>query len=182
MRAEVGAVALRLFLEQGFDKTTVDQIAAEAGLSRTSFFRYFGTKEDVVFGNLEELGQQLVVAFAARPEGEQPWESLRHTFDVIAEVNGDEPERALNFARMLSETPSLKARHWEKQLSWQNLLVPEVARRLRVGGADAEDLRAHALVASALACLDAAVDAWTASEGAVDFPLLLDTAMGALSE
>lgn len=58
MRAEIAAVAVRLFQEQGFEKTTVDQIAAEAGLSRTSFFRYFATKEDVVLGHLEELGRR----------------------------------------------------------------------------------------------------------------------------
>ena len=182
MRDEVSAVALRLFDEQGFDKTTVDQIAAEAGLSRTTFFRYFGTKEDVVLGHLGELGQELATALAARPEAERPWDSLRRAFDVITEVYADEPNRALNFARMLSDTPSLRARHWEKQLSWQNLLVPEVSRRLGADPTVTEDPRARALVASALACLDAATDGWTAGDGATPLGLLIDRAMGALTQ
>ncbi|MFX6226362.1 helix-turn-helix domain-containing protein, partial [Acinetobacter baumannii] len=46
--AEISGIAMRLFLDQGFEQTTIDQIAAAAGISRRSFFRYFGTKEDVL--------------------------------------------------------------------------------------------------------------------------------------
>jgi AcrR family transcriptional regulator len=63
---------MRLFLEQRFDKTTVDQIAAEAGLSRTSLHRYFATKEDVLLGDLEERGTQVLEALVARPAGGPP--------------------------------------------------------------------------------------------------------------
>ncbi|QKZ17135.1 TetR family transcriptional regulator [Streptomyces chartreusis] len=181
MRAEVSAVAFRLFAEQGFEKTTVDQIAAEAGLSRATFFRYFGTKEDVVIGDLEELGRDLARRFAERPSNERPWESLRRAFDALTEFNADEPEKALSYVRMLCETPSLKARHWEKQQAWHDLLAPEVARRLGTDPASCEDPRACALVASALACKDAATEAWTACDGAVPLAVLIDRAMGALT-
>lgn len=180
MRAEVAEVALRLFAEQGFDGTTVDQIAVEAGLSRASLFRHFGTKEDIVLGHLEEYGQRLAEALAARPEQERPWEALRRTFDVITQANEESPERALSLLRMLSDTPSLRARHSEKQLRWQNLLVPEVSRRLGVDAADAQDPRAHAVVGAALACLDAANAAWVACDGAVAASVLLDRAMDTL--
>ena len=181
MRAEVSAVAFRLFAEQGFDKTTVDQIAAEAGLSRATFFRYFRTKEDVVLGDLEDIGRDVAGRLAARPVDERPWESLRRAFDVLAEFNADEPEKTLAYVRMLCEAPSLKARHWEKQQAWQDLLVPEVARRLGTDPAAAEDPRARALVASALACKDAATDAWTACNGSVPLAVLIDRTMGALT-
>ncbi|OXZ00569.1 TetR family transcriptional regulator [Streptomyces diastatochromogenes] len=181
MRAEVSAVAFRLFAEQGFDKTTVDQIAAEAGLSRATFFRYFGTKEDVVLGDLEDLGRDVAGRLAERPADERPWDSLRRAFDALTDFNADEPENALAYVRMLYEAPSLKARHWEKQQAWQELLVPEVARRLGTDPAAAEDPRARALVSSALACKDAATDAWTACNGAVPLAVLIDRAMGALT-
>ena len=182
VRAEVVEVATRLFVEQGFDHTTVDQIAAEAGLSRASLFRHFGTKEDIVLGRLEGTGRQIAQALAARPEDEQPWESLRRAFDVITGMNAQSPREALSYLRMLNETPSLRARHWEKQLTWQNLLVPEIARRVAAEPGVAADVRASALVASALACLDAAANAWVACEGAVPLAGLLDGAMGALTE
>jgi AcrR family transcriptional regulator len=114
VRKEVVEVALRLFSEQGFDGTTVDQIAGEVGLSRASLFRYFGTKEDMVLQalqGLEETGRQIAEAFAARPDTERPWEALRRAFDVLMQANEQAPEQALSYLRMLQETQSLSARH-----------------------------------------------------------------------
>ena len=174
-------MAFRLFAEQGFDKTPVDQIAAEAGLSRATFFRYFGTKEDVVLDDLEDLGREVARRLAERPADERPWESLRRAFDVLTAFTADEPGKTLAYVRMLCETPSLKTRHWEKQQAWQDSLVPEVARRLGADPADAADPRARALVDSALACKDAATDAWLACDGTVPLAELIDRAMGALT-
>jgi AcrR family transcriptional regulator len=181
VRAEVGTVAMRLFLQQGFEKTTVDQIAAEAGLSRTSFFRYFGTKEDVVLGTLEELGHRVLEALVGRPPRELAWQALRRAFDLVLIEVTALPEQGLSQARMLNDTPSLKVSQLGKQLNWQGLFVPEVARRLRVRG-EAYDPRPRALVAAALACLNAAVDTWIASNGTVDLPTLLDQAMSVLTD
>src|SRR5690349_12448410 len=182
VQAEVAEVALRLFVEQGFDRTTVDQIAAEAGLSRASLFRYFGTKEDMVLSGLEESGRQIGQELASRPEDEPPWAALRRAFDVLMRRNEAAPEQALKYLRMLQETPSLRARHFEKQLYWQELLVPEISRRMGAGTAELDDPRPSALAAAALACLDAAAAAWVACEGAVPLAVLLDRAMGALTE
>src|ERR1039457_1948380 len=110
VRAEIAAVAMRLILEQGFEKTTVEQIAAAAGLSRTSFFRYFATKEDVLLGHLEELGQKVRDALVARPAGEPAWQALRHAFDLLIEERNALPQQGLSVRRMLHDTPSLRAR------------------------------------------------------------------------
>ncbi|WP_416966863.1 TetR/AcrR family transcriptional regulator [Streptomyces sp. 4F14] len=182
VRAEVTEVALRLFTSQGFERTTADQIAAEAGLSRASLFRYFGTKEDIVLVGLEGDGQHVAEALAARPDEERPWVALRRAFDVLVRVNEEAPEQTLSFLRMLQETPSLRARHFEKQLKWQEELVPEIAGRLEAGAARPTDPRPAALVTAALACLDAAARAWVACEGSVPLAVLLDQAMGALTE
>lgn len=131
VRAEIAAVAVRLFLAQGFDKTTVDQIAAEAGLSRASFFRYFGSKEDVLLGHLEELGHKVADALAARPAHEPAWQALRRSFDLLIEERLAYPDEGLTLRRILHDTPSLQARQLGKQLGWQDLLAPEVARRRR---------------------------------------------------
>ncbi|MFF6874828.1 TetR family transcriptional regulator [Streptomyces sp. NPDC012474] len=182
VQAEVVEVAHRLFIEQGFDRTTVDQIAAEVGLSRASLFRYFGTKEEIVLGRLVDSGRQIAEALAARPDNERPWEALRRAFDVLTQANEQAPQQTLAYLRMLQETPSLRAGHYEKQLSWQELLVPEIARRLGVEPDRPEDTRPSALAAAALACLDVAATAWVACEGTVPLAMLLDRAMGALRD
>lgn len=182
IRAEVTQVALRLFIEQGFDRTTVDQIAAEAGLSRASLFRHFGTKEDIVLVDLEEIGRQIADALAVRPDEERPWEALRRAFDVLTRMNEAEPDQTLSYLRMLQDTPSLRARHFEKQLRWQEMMAPEIARRLGASPDRPEDPRPSALVAAALACLDAASTGWVACAGAVPLTVLLDRAMGAFTD
>lgn len=182
VRAEVVEVALRLFTEQGFDATTVDQIAAEAGLSRASLFRHFGTKEDIVLGGLEDTGRRIAQALADRPGDESPWQALRRAFDVLTRMNETAPEQTLVYLRMLQDTPSLRARHFEKQLRWQVLLVPQIALRLGVSPDQPEDPRPNALVAAALACLDAASSGWVACEGAIPLAVLLDRAMNALTQ
>ena len=92
------------------------------------------------------------------------------------------PERTLSYLRMLQETPSLRARHDEKQLRWQEMMVPEITWRLGASPDQPEDPRPNALVAAALACLDAASMGWVACEGAFPLTVLLDRAMGAFTE
>jgi AcrR family transcriptional regulator len=170
MRAEVAVVALELFAEKGFDGATVDDIARAAGMSRTSFFRYFPTKEDVVLGYLDELGQSVARALVDRPADEDPWEALHSGFRTA--YGKSAPSRALG--RMLVETPSLKARHQEKQARWQDLFLPEIAVRLGISD-DPCDPRPRALAAAALGCLDAAFQAWTAADEA-DMATFIDRA------
>jgi AcrR family transcriptional regulator len=205
---DIGDAAMRLFLEHGFAEVTVDQIAAEAGISARSFFRYFATKEDAVVGQLAQEGLRLKAALEARPADEAPWDALRAAFDtLLGDYYDGAPEMLRRTLRMLHGTPSLRARHMEKQLHWQELLVPDVARRLGAGpfagpsagggarseaagsgpssgsasGADAEpgsgDVRAHALVASALACLDAAAAAWARTDDDTPIEAFLDSAI-----
>jgi AcrR family transcriptional regulator len=181
LRAEIGAVAMELFFKQGYDNTTVDQIAAAAGISRTSFFRYFATKDDIVLERVDELGHQVMEALVKQPEGEPVWHALRGAFDPLLELTAASPERWLAVARMLSDAPSLKASQLGRQLAWQDMLVPDVARRLGIANA-ALDARPRALVAAAIACLNAARDVWTASDGTLDLPTLLDQAMSALTD
>lgn len=172
---------MRLFLDQGFDKTTVNQIAAAAGMSHTSFFRYFATKEDVVLGHLEELGHRVLEGLRARPESESAWQALRHALDVPMNETTASPEEQLRVARMLDTTPSLKIRRLGKQLTWYELLVPEIARRMRIEDY-ADDPRPRALVAAALACLNAAATTWAEVDGTIGLPDLLDQAMSAVPQ
>ncbi|RMQ47659.1 putative HTH-type transcriptional regulator TcmR [Pseudomonas cichorii] len=182
MRAEVSDVAFRLFAEQGFEKTTVDQIASEAGLSRTTLFRYFGTKEEIVLGKLVDIGHEIAKALAARPLSERPWQALRRAFDVVIETIDGDPDQSLPLMRLLGEACALTTRQWEKKQGWQSILVPEISRRLADEGQIAADLHANALVSAVISCFDTAIDVWTASEGRVSLAGLLDQAMSALCE
>ena len=180
VRAEIGYVAMRLFLGRGFEATTMEQIANEVGISRRSLFRYFGTKEEIVLGNLVEAGMAVRDALEARPAGEPPWEALRAALESLTLEPGYSPERKLEISKMLYGTPSLRAAHLEKQLRWQELLVPNMQKRLGGVAGDRSGPRAQAIVACALTCLDVAVETWTRSDGEEDLARLYDRAVAAV--
>src|SRR5271154_6532332 len=69
-RERLTRAAMALFLDRGFEATTLDDIAAAADISRRSFFHYFDSKEDVVFAWQEESTAALIAAVAARPASE----------------------------------------------------------------------------------------------------------------
>lgn len=179
VRDEITRIALELFLNQGFDATTIDEIVSKVGVSRRSFFRYFGTKEDIVLGDLVARGAVIADALAERPAEEGPWEALRAALESSAETTMPDKNAGLALGRLLFENPSLRARLMEKRLRWQEMLVPLIAARVGAEKGSAT-LRASAIVASALACLDTASEAWVASNGASDLPDLYDEAVTAI--
>ncbi|MGC0370040.1 TetR/AcrR family transcriptional regulator [Microbacterium sp. SLBN-111] len=174
--AEISGVAMRLFLDQGFEQTTIDQIAAAAGISRRSFFRYFGTKEDVLLGDLARDGERLRDALDEIPTDVGPWEALRRALDSVHALERDSGD-LLKIARMMYDTPSLLSRSAEKHRHWQALLLPGIRARL---GPDADDVSAAAIIASAIACLDTAGEAWARSHGELDLAELYDRAVAAV--
>lgn len=180
--AEITKVAMDLFLERGFEATTFDDIATAAGISRRSLFRYFGTKEDIVLGHLADEGPRAQQALAARPDDEPVWTALLNVMSLIdtAPATPAERERLFKISELMHGTPSLRARSIEKHRQWQADLLPEVRRRL--GGPDDElaDLRAGAVIASAIACLDAAGEVWTRERGARPLRELLEAAFDAV--
>jgi AcrR family transcriptional regulator len=181
LQAEITAVAFDLFDRQGFEATTINQIAAAAGLSRSSFFRYFATKEDVVLLGVEERGLVLRDALAARPPDESPWEALRHALAVIVKINIENPDRILRLSRIMHATPSLQARQMQRENTWHRLLVPEIARRLGPSSGPI-DPRPAALASAALGCLHAATTVWRDCDAQADLAALLDQAMSALRD
>lgn len=178
--AEITQVAMQLFLAQGFEQTTIDEIAATAGISRRSFFRYFGTKEDIVLGDLARQGELVRDALEAVPLTEGPWDALRTALHAVNALDGD-GETTLKISRMMYETPSLRARSIEKHLHWQSLLVPNIRRRSGIDEDDHSDPTAQAIVATAIACIDVAGEIWTAGGGNGSLTDLYDAAVRAVT-
>lgn len=178
---EITSVAMGLFLDQGFEQTTIDQIASTAGISRRSFFRYFGTKEDIVLGDLASQGVLMQEALEAVPLTVGPWEALRQAMHAIGAFGAD-PAATLKISTMMYQTPSLRARSIEKHLHWQSLLVPNMRKRLstQTNQADQADPTADAIVASAIACLDVAGELWTKTGGTLNLSDLFEQAISGM--
>ncbi|MEV0616303.1 TetR family transcriptional regulator [Nonomuraea sp. NPDC050404] len=179
VRAELVTVAIDLFARKGYDATTIDEIAAAAGMSRSSFFRYFASKEDVVLGHLDVLGDALTEALARRPADEDAWTALRHAFDVLLTHQERDRQGSLALRHMLDGNSALRACNLEKQCRWHDRLIPHIIARLdpAAGTSAVADARPAAVIGAALACLEAANRAWLAADGRAPLGELLDDAM-----
>lgn len=168
--------ALALFAAQGYEATTVEQIAAAAGVSHMTFFRHFPQKEAVV--EADDYDPLMARLLAARPADEPPLvalhAALRQTYAQVLAV-----DRAAMAARvrLVLDTPALRSRLWIAQESTVALFAGGLAAR---AGLAEPDLAATAQATAALAASATALRAWAADESA-DLVALLDAAFAALA-
>ncbi|GAA3448454.1 TetR family transcriptional regulator [Dactylosporangium matsuzakiense] len=171
VRDELSEAALQLVAFQGFDDTTIDQMAAAAGVSRRTFFRYFQSKEDVIIEFLSDLGRKLRTALQSRPESEPPAEAVRQALRVFTDKFWEHPEKSSRLARVTVETPALLGRYLERQVAWKATMTEELARRMAVD--PDTTLEPAVLVAVAFAAFDTALMCW-AREPAQDLNALVE--------
>ncbi|MBF6334102.1 TetR family transcriptional regulator [Nocardia transvalensis] len=181
LRAELVALAQDLFITQGYDETTLDDITAAAGMSRRTFFRYFSSKEELVLSEYELLGDALVAALADRPGDEPIWVALRRMLDVMVDYFEDPAhhDRAIAMEKVVQQSPRLTAASLERVTPVLDRLTDLVRERL--GNHDDLDPQPAALVGAASSCYTAAKTVWIASEQTRPFADLLDQAMAALT-
>ncbi|MFE2107020.1 TetR family transcriptional regulator [Kitasatospora sp. NPDC059463] len=176
---ELTEAAFRLLTAQGFDAVTVDEIAADAGVSKRTFFRYFASKEDVIVRFLADLGTGIAAELAARPAAEPPSAALRHAVSVPLAACGEHGDRALHAVRLILHTPALHARFLERQAEWRAELSAELARRLDRD--PAVDLYPRLAAGMALTAFGAVLERWSDSDGAADPAALTAEAFAVLA-
>jgi AcrR family transcriptional regulator len=156
--AELEAAAFRLFGERGFDAVTVDDIAAEADVSRRTFFRYFASKEDVLLADHFVQLARLREAMAARPPDEPIVTALRNALLSLTGDFEERKEKVILRGRLMRDTPSLQARSLVHQKLWEDAMQELVAARLGVD--PVKDLRPGVVAAAALAAMRVAFTTW----------------------
>jgi AcrR family transcriptional regulator len=176
VREEVVRAAWDLFVEHGFDATTVEQIAEAAGMSRRTFFRYFAGKDELILDKLLEVGDRVADALAARPAAEAAWPALRAALDAVVATQDEFPEPSRRLGRLLRDEPGTLGTMEQRRRRWTAQLGPLVAQHLPDHSVPA----GHAVAGAALACYDAATDAWIDAPDTA-FATHLDTAMQAVA-
>jgi AcrR family transcriptional regulator len=155
VRARLAELALTPLLERGFDAVTIDDLAAAAGISRRTFFRYFATKEDVVISTFDEPGTVLLAELERRAEAEPPLEAMRSTLDAIIGAFARDRSRAQATLELIRRTPTLRGRFLVMQDDW----IERVAAAIRPRAGS--DVRAQLVARVAIAAVDTALAAWT---------------------
>ena len=107
-RALIQKEAIRLFLERGFEATTIEEIAEAAEISPSTFFNYFPTKEEVVFQ--DELDPLILAAFNAQPVGTHPIRALRDSMKtVFGQLTAEQDNVMRQRISLMSSTPALRS-------------------------------------------------------------------------
>ncbi|WP_342748586.1 TetR/AcrR family transcriptional regulator [Streptomyces thermovulgaris] len=164
-RQAIRSAAYALIEEQGYDATTIEQIADRAEVSPSTVCRYFPAKEDIVL--MDAFGSALLEELRDRP-ADEPWtDSLRHAMrQALAPSTGEEPGAARLRARLAAEVPAVRARMLEKLSDTARLVRRAVAART---GLDQDGLEMRVFAASLVSGLLEAALYW-AEHGHRDEP------------
>jgi TetR/AcrR family transcriptional regulator, regulator of mycofactocin system len=172
-RAELEHVAFELFAANGFELTTVDDIAAAAGIGRRTFFRYFPSKNDVPWGMFEVELERMRARLKACPRGVPLMDAIRV---ALVDLNKVDPSQITWHRRrmeLILRVPALLAHSTLRFASWREVIAEFVAERT---GQRPDSLAPQAIAYVVLGVAVAAYEQWLDDEDA-DLGALLDSAM-----
>jgi mycofactocin system transcriptional regulator len=171
-RREIEQVALQLFVRDGFDATTVDHIADAAGISRRTFFRYYASKNDVVWGDFDASLRAMEAELAACGDEVGLWQGIT---DAVVDFNALPPE-AVDAHRqrmaLILHVPALQAHSTPRYAAWRGVVARFAAARLKV---PADSLPPQLVGHLALGAAVAAYEQWL-QDGTADLAQLLSAA------
>ncbi len=176
-RATIRQHALRLFREQGYAETTVEQIAEAAEVSPSTFFRYFPSKEDVVLQ--DDFDPIAIEKFEALPAGLTPVAALRRALrEAIDEASADELGQWRELTRLTMSVPELRARALDEYLRSVRMVTELLAKRV---GRDPGDFAVRTL-AGAVVGIGLSVMMMAIEDPAADIAALMDAGLARLEE
>ena len=154
-RRDLERSALRLFGKKGFAATTVEEIAGAVELSPRTFFRYFSSKEDVVFASANEELDSLVEALGAVPEGLTPYQALQSAALAFArELEARQDDMRVRF-RLIRLNPILRSKARETAAAWAATMASCLAQRQgRQEATEVEELLALVVVSALWSALE----------------------------
>ncbi|MDT9692554.1 TetR family transcriptional regulator [Streptomyces sp. P9(2023)] len=166
MRDSLIAAAFQLFLERGYEQTTVDDIVTLAGVGRRSFFRYFPSKEDVVFPDHEQSLADMTEFLAASADTDDPLLRVCEATRLVMRMYAENPTFSVQRYRLTREVTGLRT--YELSVVWR--YEKTLGDYLRTRFADRRDgtLRANVVAASVVAAHNHALRHWLRSGGEGD--------------
>jgi mycofactocin system transcriptional regulator len=175
--AELERVALDLFARRGFAATTVDEIAAAAGISRRTFFRYYDSKKDVVWGDFDQGLREMAVVLRAAGDDISLRDALRSAVVSFNALSPDAVAAHRQRMELILHVPDLQAHGTLRYAAWRAVIAEFAAARLGVRVTQLlPQLIGHVALGAALA----AYEAWLRDADA-DLEELLHAAFSAMS-
>lgn len=166
-RGRLEQAALELYVERGFEQTTVAEIAQRAGLTERTFFRHFADKREVLFQGAASLQELLVNAVAGTPASSAPIDAIAAALAAAGALLGERRESARQRQTVIAANPELRERELIKLAS----LATALANALRARGV--RDPTAGLAAEAGIAVFKIAFERWVEESNQRDLPLLM---------
>jgi AcrR family transcriptional regulator len=173
-QGRLAQAALELYVERGFEQTTVAEIASRAGLTERTFFRYFSDKREVLFGGAGLLQDLLVSAVAGAPDSMPPIDTIAVGLEAAGALLQERRDYSLQRQAAIVANVELRERELIKMAS----LAAALADALRARGVS--DLAANLTAEAGIAVFRIAFERWIDASNERDFPMLIREAMDEL--
>lgn len=128
-RDQVARTALALFVAQGFEETTLADIAGAVGIGRRTLFRYFPSKNDMVWGNFETVLHRLRAGLADAPPGEPMIDTLARAAVASNHYEGEALQDLRLRMTLITSVPALQAHSMVRYAEWRQVVAEFVAQR-----------------------------------------------------
>jgi AcrR family transcriptional regulator len=165
-----------MFAERGYDNVTVEEIAAYCEVSPRTIFRYFGTKEDVLFAGTEARRMLLLHAIEDQPPGLGAFRALEHACRTVAQDYQPDRELMRTRARIVEASPQLQPRNASLPQQWDSDVLLLLGKSGRAAGMTHLELRL--LVGASMSALRICIEEWISTDQSL--LALIDTAFGHL--
>lgn len=161
-REAIQREAMRLFQKQGYEETTIEEIAAAVEISPSTFFNYFPSKEDVVL--YDAYDPMVASFFLARPADEPLSVSFRAVLNSLATIFERDRDMILHRSVLILREPALRAQAWEQLEKARDLICSVIGQRY---GADPNDLDIRIAVMALLGAIMEATREWALRDGSI---------------
>ncbi|MGH9129964.1 MAG: TetR family transcriptional regulator [Acidimicrobiales bacterium] len=166
-RGRLAEAALQLYGERGFENTTVAEIAASAGLTERTFFRYFADKREVLFWGAGALQELLVDAVASAPESAQPIDAVAGALDAAGTLLQERGDYSRQRQKVIAASAELRERELIKLASLSGALADALRRR------GVRDRSARLTAEAGVAVFSVAVERWVEESNRRTLPQLI---------
>ncbi|WP_257388390.1 TetR/AcrR family transcriptional regulator [Tahibacter caeni] len=180
VRQALVAAANRRFHRQGFEQTTIDEICADAGVSRRTFFRYFENKEALAFPHRAERLERFLALLDGAGHSPNPVDGLRAICETFAHEYSANREQLLAQQRLVDSVPALAAREHEIDRDWEAAMAATFRRRFGRGAA--AERRARLMAGAAIGVIRATMRYWYEKDGKPDLARLGQEALDRLEQ
>ncbi len=173
----IAETGLRMFVENGFEATTLDAIAEAAGIARRTFFNYFESKEALLFAYEDRAEQGVRAALARMPIDMSPFDAMRASLMAMVSDFGSDEARTLD--KLLRSTEALRARKQSNYERQERFLLTALSEKWP----EPESILSLRLIAMiGIGTLRIAADAWSAGNGARPLRTYLEDGFAALQD